>query len=435
MSSVRTQRGRIVFAVATLFCSVVGAQSDPGPRVGVAGAGGPLPGLSAMQAQLFKTGQGTFAEIDGVFEGLGPRFNSDSCASCHAFPAIGGASPVNNPQVAFANSRNVLPSFIQPKGPIRIARFVRNADGTPDGGVHALFTIDGRADTPSGCTLKQEDFSNPSNLSLRIPTPVFGLGLIEAISDRVLVQNLNANVDAKAALGIHGRFNRNGNDGTITRFGWKAQNKSLEIFAGEAYNVEQGITNMLFPNERDDTPQCSSAGSPNDLIHLESSGTLGVMTDVTLLAAFMRFLAPPERSAITPGVVDGSNLFTGIGCAECHTPALTTGQNGYGGPLSGQTIHPYSDFAIHRMGPKLADQVSQGLAGGDEFRTAPLWGVGQRLFFLHDGRRTDLVMAILDHASPGNAQFPASEANAVIEKFDLLDVNDKQAILDFLRSL
>ena len=87
------------------------------------------------------------------------------------------------------------------------------------------------------------------------------------------------------------------------------------------------------------------------------------------------------------------------------------------------------------MGPRLADQISQGLAGGDEFRSAPLWGLGQRIFFLHDGRTTDLVQAIREHSSDGNSQFPASEANAVVRNYFNLSDSDQRAILKFLRSL
>jgi len=339
--------------------------------------------------------------------------------------------------VNFVNSQNSLPSFISATGPVREARFIRKPDGSPDGGVHALFTIGGRPDTPSGCNLVQEDFSNTSNISFRIPTPTFGLGLIEAIPDATLVSNLAFNSGGKAALGIAGRLNRTGNDGTVTRFGWKAQNKSLEIFAGEAYNVEQGVTNLMFSNERDDTVNCSPLGSPQDSPHLESVGSLDMMDDVGQFAAFMRFLAAP---APVPGngnnqVVQGSNQFFNIGCANCHTTTFTTGNSSFGAALSNQTIHPYSDFAIHHMGPGLADQVSQGLAGGDEFRTAPLWGLGQRLFFLHDGRTTDLVQAIQAHSSAANSQFPASEANAVINNYFQLNQGDQKAILAFLRSL
>jgi len=136
-------------------------------------------------------------------------------------------------------------------------------------------------------------------------------------------------------------------------------------------------------------------------------------------------------------VTRGSQQFVAIGCANCHTTTFTTGASPFA-PLANQQIHPYSDFALHHMGAGLADHISQGSAGGDQFRTAPLWGVGQRLFFLHDGRTSDLLQAILAH-SGGFASFftglPPSEANEVIENFLNLSVNDKQAVLNFLRSL
>jgi len=440
--------GRTVF-IALAFSAFAGAQqptsttstvADPGPRGGAPGAGAPLPGLSAAQLAVFADGQDRFQEVDGVTpNGLGPRFNSNSCSSCHSQPAVGGSSPRNNPQVAFANSRNQLPAFIQANGPTREARFIKDANGNPDGGVHDLFVIAGRPDAPWNCNISQENFSNTSNISLRIPTPGFGLGLIEAVSDATLVANLAANASSKSAMGISGRLNRNGNDGTVTRFGWKAQNKSLTIFAGEAYNVEMGVTNLVFPNERDDTPNCSPAAGPQDSFNPGLSGP-AEFDDVTGFAAFIRFLAPPApamptNSTAASSVSQGAGEFVMVGCALCHTTTLQTGSSSFGAALSNQTIHPFSDFALHNMGPGLADQISQGLAGGDEFRTAPLWGLGQRLFFLHDGRTTDLLKAIAAHASPANGQFPASEANAVIGAFNALSSTQKQALLNFLRSL
>jgi CxxC motif-containing protein (DUF1111 family) len=407
--------------------------TDPGPRSGAAGAGNPLSGLSTAQLAAFADGSGRFQEVEAVTpNGLGPRFNSNSCASCHASPAIGGTSPANNPQMAFANGSNTLPSFIQANGPVREARFIKNSNG--DGGVHDLFVIAGRSDAPPGCSITQENYSNTGNISMRIPTPTFGLGLIEAIPDAALVQNLAANAGIKAFLGISGHLNHSGNDGSVTRFGWKAQNKSLTIFAGEAYNVEMGITNLLFPNERDDTPNCSPAASPQDSFNLGSGGP-GEFDDVTAFASFMRFLAPPAPGPSSPSVTAGSALFIAIGCGMCHTPTLQTGASSFGPAFTNQTIHPYSDFALHDMGPGLADQISQGQAAGDEFRTAPLWGLGQRLFFLHDGRTSDLLQAIEAHSSRGNGQFQDSEANTVIQGFNAIGDTGQQAILDFLRSL
>jgi len=241
------------------------AARDPGVRSGSAGAGGPLSGLTAFQQRVFENGREDFEEVQSVQGtipdtelGLGPRFNLDSCAGCHTHPDIGGTSPAINPQVEVAKKEgasNEVPSFIKKDGPVREARFKSNPDGTADGGVHALFTITGRNDAP-GCSLQQPDFRTAvarQNVVFRIPTPLFGAGLIEAIDDDTLLANLMAHSARKQDLGIRGRANMkgrpntSGNDGTVTRFGWKAQNKSLEIFSGEAYNVEQGVTSDLFP--------------------------------------------------------------------------------------------------------------------------------------------------------------------------------------------
>ena len=237
---------------------------DPGVRSGAAGAGEKLPGLTDGEVAFFALGKEDFNEAEGIGDGLGPRFNADGCGTCHSQPAVGGTSPAVNPQVAIATAfraRNVVPSFIRANGPIREARFKRNPDGTPDGGVHALFVISGRVDDTGdarGCDIRQDDFEREvrnNNVIFRIPSPVFGTGLIEAIPDRAIIANMNTNGPTKAALGIAGRLNRNGNDGKISRFGWKAQNQSLLLFSAEAYNVEMGITNETFQSERDETAE------------------------------------------------------------------------------------------------------------------------------------------------------------------------------------
>jgi CxxC motif-containing protein (DUF1111 family) len=363
-----------------------------------------------------------------------------SCAGCHAQPAIGGSSPPSNPlyrvpaDLGFAANR--IPSFITPNGPVREARFQFNADGSRDGGVHALFVIAGHAQAPAGCTMAQEHFETQvqnNNVVFRIPTPVFGAGLIEQINDATIIANLNANAFIKRALGISGRANRSGNDGSITRFGWKAQNKSLLIFSGEAYNVEMGITNELFPQERDETTTCQVPTTPNDVT--PSVRELGA---VEQFANFQRFLAAPTPSADTPGgatsIGRGRQQFTIVGCALCHTPSLRTG-NATVAALAGKTAFLYSDLALHQMGPGLADDILQGGARGDEFRTAPLWGLGQRIFFLHDGRTMDLVEAIRAHKSAASFKFGPSEANGVVDRFNSLGESDKQDLLNFLRSL
>jgi CxxC motif-containing protein (DUF1111 family) len=374
--------------------------------------------------QAFTQGLNTFTEVENVADGLGPRFNLDSCAGCHAQPSVGGSSPRTNPQIAVASkfgATNTIPAFIRTNGPVRVVRFRSNADGTPDGGVHNLFTITGRSDASTSCQIAQPDFSNSANLSFRIPTPLLGLGLLEAISDTTLKANLAATAPQRQALNIGGEFNTSANDGTIARFGWKAQNKSPMMFAGEAYNVEIGVTNDLFPQERDETPACQSGiGEPEDHADL----TTGTPSDIDLFTLFMRYLAPPPP----PAPSNGAALFASVGCALCHTPQMMTG-NSESAALAGQPVNLFSDLALHHMGPTLDDGITQGAAQGDQFRTAPLWGLGDRIFLLHDGRTTDLVQAILAHASQG------SEANGVIANFQALAPAQQQALLNFLRSL
>jgi len=456
----------VVIAALSLSVGACGQSKpgpvDPGVRGGPAGAGGPLKGLTADETAFFQDGQTRFAEVDGVTKGLGPRFNSNQCMSCHAQPEEGGSSPAQNPQIAvatFNGAKNTVPWFVTAKGSVREARFKRSANGTADGEVHNLFVITGRADAV-GCNIAQPDFlpagdpltgkgGNP-NVIFRIPTPVFGAGLIESIPDSAILANMKANAPAKSAMGIYGHanahlsgnVNRNANDGTISRFGWKAQNKSLLLFSSEAYNVEMGVTNQLFTQERDETPGCLFNATPEDTLHFTvaagSSGgsSAAVLSDIEGFANFMRMLAPPAPAAATPSSEKGRATFAKIGCAHCHTPSLTTGPMIASGSstspsvaLSNQKANLYSDLLVHHMGKGLADGITQGGAGPDEFRTAPLWGVGQRVFFLHDGRTSNLVEAIREHWSHG------SEANRVIEYFNKLSVGEKQEVIDFLRSL
>ncbi len=470
----------VVFSLCVVLSFAAVAQTDPGPRGGPSSAGGPASGLSTDEVTFFLAARARFKEIDSVSGallnepgvGLGPTFNANSCASCHAQPDIGGTSPhptlgqfrVPNPQVSFATldrlpGRNQLvPPFIQPDGPVREARFVRNPDGSNDGGVHGLYTIAGRVDAPT-CTASQPDFVTQlsrNNVIFRIPTPVFGLGLVENTSDNALIDNLNSTASLRALYQIGGRFNTNGNDGTITRFGWKAQNKSLLLFAGEAYNVEQGVTNEIFGNERAMAAGCELNPTPEDSSNIHNphtkglTGTLSEMSsDLVNFAAFMRLSAAPVATTTSTSQVHGQQLFTSVGCALCHSATLTTEESNSTGQ-GGLPYHPFSDFAIHHMGPGLADHVGQGSAGADEFRSAPLWGVGQRIFFLHDGRSTPLngglLNAIQAHSSqnpacaPGQMSTPdgvacASEANLVLQVFNLLGTSDRQDILNFLRSL
>ena len=445
------------------------AQTDPGVQSGNRGTGATLiiPSIDPNGfTAFFQNGLARFQAVETVSNsanaGLGPRFNSNQCSSCHAQPAVGGSGPAVNPQFLFVSNGvapdNTIPSFITANGPTREARFpfFFNANGTvntssPNGGVEDLFTVSGRSDAGS-CKLAQPNFvaaEAANNIIFRIPTPVFGAGLIENLDDSTLLKNQANNLNNN--FGIAGTFNRNGNDGTIARFGWKAQNKSLHIFTGEAYNVEMGITNELFPQERPLPEEDQHAlglpanclnltgrGYPEDTSNPRSTPNATVLDDVSAFANFMRFLAPPLPGGVVlngnpvslQSIANGASLFLSIGCATCHNPmpGITQVSN-FVPTLSSVPVLAFSDLEIHHMGTGLADNVSQGSAGGDQFRTAPLWGLGQRIFLLHDGRTTNLLQAIGAHASSG------SEANSVEENFTDLSPSQQQDLLDFLRSL
>src|SRR6266568_2458563 len=429
-------------------------------------------------------------ELDPLFpqfttnsNGLGARHNADQCFGCHAQPTLGGSGgflvpnpgpqgatnplPPENPMFRLFpfrfSKQNVVPSFEQQFGPIREVRFVYKVDDAgnilrddngnpiPDGGVKQLWVVKGISNDPTipNCSLRQPDFAKQAanrNVAFRIPLQMLGLGLIESIQDREILARQAAAASQRQALGIGGRPNRSGNDGTITRFGWKAQNKSITIFAGEAYNVEMGITNEVFPTATEEDPDCQGPNKPepNDVVRTDSNeirnqdfdNPLHILPDWNQFQILMRFTdGPAPASNPSESAKRGKPTFADIGCALCHTPQMQSAPVMNSPVLQNRPVNHYSDLFVHHMGSKLADDISQGQAGPDEFRTTPLWGVGQRIFFLHDGRTADLLQAIRDHFSPASSKYSASEANGVVHKFNQLSPADKQAILDFLRSL
>ena len=465
--------------LAISISAQVYSQVDPGVRAGpingqpgaTASAPQPVASVAANNPNgslaFFQNGLERFQEVDDVPAGLGPRFNLNSCSGCHSQPSVGGSSPGTNPQfqaisTGMANgSTNSVPTFITASGPVREARFpfFFNANGTvntgaPNGGVETLYTVSGLAGA-SGCNLVQPPFTaaqQANNVIFRIPTPVFGAGLLENVDDSTLLANRQ--VQAGNVFGIGGTFNYNGNDGTIARFGWKAQNKSLQLFSGEAYNVEMGITNEIFTQDRPLPGEESGAGLPSACLNLSRRGypeditnfspttnssdpvaqQVSIPSDAVQFSTFMRLLAPPTASTTAPGgsnsIVNGRNAFVNIGCATCHTPTINSTQPSHVTPSLGNIpANAFSDLEIHHMGTRLADNVAQGTAGGDQFRTAPLWGLGQRIFFLHDGRTNNLLTTIQAHASSG------SEANQVVSNFQMLAPATQQDVLNFLRSL
>jgi len=428
------------------------AAVDPGVRGGPPGAGGNIAGLTSQQLQFFEQNLGTFAEVNNVTSmitgnlgliGLGPTFDSNSCATCHAQPSIGGSSPPANNLFSvyqLNGGQNSMPFFELPNGPTVVARFPFQSDGiTRDGSVHKLFVITGRVDA-GGCNIAQPDFASAAaenNLIFRQTTPTFGGGLMEIIQNIDIINNMNSNISLKQQLGILGHPNYTGHDGTIGRFGWKAQTRSLMMFAAEAYNIEEGITNEFFPSEGNQTPGCLLNLLPEDRTRFVSNGGNGVdefTADPERFSMMSRFFAPPAPAQPIGSTINGQTQFNNIGCVLCHTASFITPQSSVTA-LSNIQANLFSDLLVHHMGPCLADNIVQGAAQGDEFRTAPLWGVGQRIFFLHDGRTTDIVRAVEDHQCAGNSTYPDSEANAVVNNFNALSSQDQQDLINFLRSL
>jgi CxxC motif-containing protein (DUF1111 family) len=209
-----------------------------------------------------------------------------------------------------------------------------------------------------------------------------------------------------------------------------------------------GVTNDLFPQATDEAPSCTANKSePNDIFRNDPTdernegfnNPLHLLPDWQMFAIFMRFLDAPQPAPFNATAERGRQLFgtdvhnPGVGCMGCHTPMMVTPAQSEIEALQNLTVHPFSDLLIHHMGRGLADDITQGKATGDTFRTTRLWGVGQRTFFLHDGRTTDLLQAIEAHMSRGDCDGEDERRQGA--SFNALSAGDKQAILDFLRSL
>jgi CxxC motif-containing protein (DUF1111 family) len=450
----------IVCLAPLLMVVVVRAQSqaqDPGVRPGPPGAGKFFSTLSQNQKSLGPLFTQDFNNVFGVttaetgLAGLGPRFNSNECELCHSQPAAGGASTFVNQAFLVYNddgATNTIPYFESSSGAMQNARFPQQLGnlGVPDGLVHAVFTITGRADAGS-CDIAQPDFSeaqSENDIEFRVPPPMFGDGLMEIIREKDILSNQSAQCAQEASTGICGTPNY-ASDGSIGRFGWKAQNRSALIFISEALTGEMGVTDEAFPNENDETTGCVINGVPEDHSNFATKVAPSSFPGTPeRLALFVRFLAPPTPAPPNSTTINGQNQFNFVGCNICHSspsPTQFVTPTSAISALSNQNVNLFSDLLVHHMGNCLADGVTQGAAAGDMFRTAPLWGVGQRIFFMHDGRTSDIVQAVEDHSdsfctgSTGKTGYQSSEADAVVSAFNALTVQNQQDLIDFIRSL
>ena len=367
-----------------------------------ASLGGPLAGLDAVELARFTAGREEFQEEETVEDGLGPVFNEVSCVKCHDSP-VGGTT--GRTEIRFG--RGTLAGF-DPLTRLGGSLLQDHAIGSIGIGDRKFIFVPEVVPRVANVTAK------------RITTPLFGLGLVDAVTDAALLQL--ARLQARYAPAIRGTPNMVVEVPTgairVGRFGWKAQVPTLHQFSGDAYLNEMGFTSPDFPDEN--PPQGNrEALAFNPVPALNDSGE-----NIEEFADFMTLLGPPPRGPKSFLTEAGGLVFLQIGCASCHTPTLITGDSPVQA-LSHKAFHPYSDFLLHEMG-MLGDGIVQGQSTGRQMRTAPLWGLRARPALLHDGRASTPEAAILQHGGQGSYSR---------NRFLRLSPFARIALLVFLRSL
>lgn len=364
--------------------------------------GEPLAGISPIDLEEFRMGLDDFLEVETTEEGLGPAFNGTSCAVCHNVPVVGGGGVIAEIRAAGRDAQG------------------RPASLSPDG--ETLFQL---FSTPlHGCQVQLPP--DAVIIARRIPIPLFGAGLVEAIPDETILSL--ADPDDRNGDGISGRAAVVRDIGTgdrrVGRFGWKAQHATLLAFGADAYRNEMGITNDLFPNElgfgltQEQYRRCDPLPDPEDVVDRATR-----RRGIDNFASFMKFLAPAGRGDGNPLVALGEQLFTTAGCASCHTPVLMTGPSRERA-FDRVPVPLFSDLLLHDIGT--GDEIPQAAALPEEIRTPALWGLRFRRPLLHDGSAPTIESAIMRHAG---------EATRARRAFEGLGQAQRSALLAFLTSL
>jgi CxxC motif-containing protein (DUF1111 family) len=376
-------------------------------------------------------------------DGLGPLFHARSCSACHVMDGRG--SPPAGEEVMTG---------------LLLRLSIHGKDGPePDpvyGGQLAVRAVPGalpEADAQVTWTESEVVFSDGESVKLRRPAikilrwhygdpaaglmigprlapPVYGGGLLEAVANADIEKH--ADPDDKNADGISGRVNRVWDgakkEKVLGRFGWKANQPTLRQQAAEAFNGDLGITSLEHPDENH-----TAAAGPKLAAFPSGGKPEAEALILDRMESYLRGLGVPARRKVEdPVVLRGETLFRDLNCTACHLPETKTGGDYAFEELRNQTIHPYTDLLLHDMGAELADGRPDGDAGGTEWRTAPLWGIGLNAavngntFFLHDGRARNFTEAVLWHGG---------EAAASREAFKRLSRDDRAALVTFLESL
>jgi CxxC motif-containing protein (DUF1111 family) len=364
------------------------------------GAGDPLPGITPTEFESFRLGLDDFVEIEQPHEGLGPLFNGAGCAACHNVPVIGGITPMTEMRAGH-----------------------RDADGKFHVvGFTTLFQMFSIPDHRCQAVMPPE----VNVIARRIPIPLFGAGLVEAVPDEVLLA-LEDPFD-RDRDGISGRAaivtDVSTGQRRVGRFGWKAQIATLLTFSGDAYTNEMGITNDMFPLEplggisQARLRECDLVKDPEDLVDPRTGKRA-----IDNFESFMKFLAPLPRGVITDEVRIGEQVFTTVGCASCHVPVLATGANA-SAALNRKSLALFSDLLLHDIGT--GDGIEQEAAQQNEIRTPALWGLRLRRPLMHDGSAPTVSDALRQHGG---------EAAGVMERYRGASDQMRRALLAFLDSL
>ncbi len=398
----KARHTRLISCAAIVWTLIVLVQARGTTQGSPGFPGGPLPGITNLEFSEFRLGVDDFMEVETAEEGLGPAFNGTSCAVCHNLPSIGGGGVI-----------------------LEVRAGYRDALGGADGLNPAGDTLIHMLSTPShSCQPSIPEDANV--IAHRAPIPLFGAGLVEAIPDETILAL--ADPDDRNRDGVSGRAGivvDVATGGTrVGRFGWKSQHATLLAFGADAYRNEMGITNELFPNEFSfgisaaQMKLCDPLPDPED-----RRDPVTRRRGIDNFESFMKFLAPVARSHADEQTREGERVFSAIGCATCHVPALDTGASAHPA-FHRKRVELFSDLLLHDVGT--SDDIRQGGAAADELRTPALWGLRFRRPLLHDGSAATITDAIERHAG---------EAALARRGFGQLPAQTKDTLLAFLRSL
>jgi CxxC motif-containing protein (DUF1111 family) len=422
----------------------------------------PAPALSERQREAFVRGRAGFNRPWVVFAvstgdwGLGPTFVADSCSACHMRAGRGsppetadespvsvvvrlsvpGTNPHGGPRPHERYGDQLQNRALQGQRPELLFRSVpvpHEADIRIEWDEHTVTLADGTEVPLRRPRVRIEqlafgDLGTDTRVSLRVAPPVFGLGLLEAVPEDALHEI----VAAQRRIGFAGRpnfvWNAIEQRMSLGRFGWKATQPGMRQQIAAAAIADMGVTSSLFPKQNCPEIQSACLGEvPGNDPELSDAA----WDDIELLTLGLG--VPARRHWSDENVQRGAALFERLQCAVCHTPTLHTGESFPRLPqLARQTIHPYTDLLLHGMGEALADHRPDFAAGGGDWRTPPLWGLGLsrvvngNTTMLHDGRARNATEAILWHGG---------EAAASREAFAKLTASEREALLAFLDAI